>query len=135
MTKKIVEVTKKINKLNSLKEYDVDDFVRFNGDVDILTRQLKNDDIKTTQLRKFFAAVKEINLETKTKTWNELKVKFFLLMPKLAYAKGRKLISEDFYKLLESAMNKVQSKEDFNRFVEFLEAIVAFYKANKPRSS
>lgn len=135
MTKKIVEVTKKINKLNSLKEYDVDDFVRFNGDVDILTRELEDDDIKTTQLRKFFAAVKEINLETKTKTWNELKVKFFLLMPKLAYAKGRKLISEDFYKLLESAMNKVQSKEDFNRFVEFLEAIVAFYKANKPRSS
>ena len=134
MTNKIVEVTKKINKLNSLKEYNVDDFVRFDGDVDILTRQLKNDDIKTTQLRKFFAAVKEINLETKTKNWNELKVKFFLLMPKLAYAKGRKLISEDFYKLLESTMNKVQSKEDFNRFVEFLEAIVAFYKANKPRS-
>ena len=134
MTKKIVEVTKKINKLNSLKEYNVDDFVRFDGDVDILTRQLKNDDIKTTQLRKLFAAVKEINLETKTKNWNELKVKFFLLMPKLAYAKGRKLISEDFYNLLESAMNKVQSKEDFNRFVEFLEAIVAFYKANKPRS-
>ena len=135
MTNKIVEVTKKINKLNSLKEYDVDDFVRFDGDVDILTRELEDDDIKTTQLRKFFAAVKEINLETKTKTWNELKVKFFLLMPKLAYAKGRKLISKDFYKLLESAMNKVQSKEDFNRFVEFLEAIVAFYKANKPRSS
>jgi len=134
MTNKINEVTKKINKLNSLKEYNVDDFVRFDGDVDILTRQLKNDDIKTTQLRKFFAAVKEINLETKTKTWNELKVNFFLLMPKLAYAKGRKLISEDFYNLLESAMNKVQSKEDFNRFVEFLEAIVAFYKANKPRS-
>lgn len=135
MTNKINEVTKKINKLNSLKEYDVDDFVRFDGDVDILTRELEDDDIKTTQLRKFFAAVKEINLETKTKTWNELKVKFFLLMPKLAYAKGRKLISKDFYKLLESAMNKVQSKEDFNRFVEFLEAIVAFYKANKPRSS
>lgn len=135
MTNKIVEVTKKINKLNSLKEYDVDDFVRFDGDVDILTRELEDDDIKTTQLRKFFAAVKEINLETKTKTWNELKVKFFLLMPKLAYAKGRKLISKDFYKLLESAMNKVQSKEDFNRFVEFLEAIVAFYKANKPHSS
>ena len=134
MTKKIVEVTKKINKLNSLKEYNVDDFVRFDGDVDILTRQLKNDDIISTHLRKFFAAVKEINLETKTKNWNELKVKFFLLMPKLAYAKGRKLISEDFYNLLESAMNKVQSKEDFNRFVEFLEAIVAFYKANKPRS-
>lgn len=135
MTNKINEVTKKINKLNSLKEYDVDDFVRFDGDVDILTRELEDDDIKTTQLRKFFAAVKEINLETKTKTWNELKVKFFLLMPKLAYAKGRKLISKDFYKLLESAMNKVQSKEDFNRFVEFLEAIVAFYKANKPLSS
>ena len=48
MTKKIVEVTKKINKLNSLKEYNVDDFVRFDGDVDILTRQLKNDDIKTS---------------------------------------------------------------------------------------
>ena len=135
MTNKINEVTKKINKLNSLKEYDVDDFVRFDGDVDILTRELEDDDIKTTQLRKFFAAFKEINLETKTKTWNELKVKFFLLMPKLAYAKGRKLISKDFYKLLESAMNKVQSKEDFNRFVEFLEAIVAFYKANKPSSS
>ncbi len=134
MAKKIFEITKKINKMGSLKEYDVDDFVKFGGDVDILTSELNKDDIKTTQLRKFFAAVKEIKLESKNKNWGDLKVKFFLLMPKLAYAKGRRLISNNFYTLLESAMKKVQSIEDFDRFVEFLEAIVAFYKANNPKS-
>lgn len=130
MAENIFDVTKKINKLNSLKEYDVDDFVKFNGDIDSLTKDLNDKDIKTAQLRKFFAAVKEIELELKTNEWDDLKVKFLLLMPKLAYARGRNLISKRFYNLLESAMNKIHSKEDFNRFVEFLETIVAFYKAN-----
>ncbi|KZX17626.1 type III-A CRISPR-associated protein Csm2 [Methanobrevibacter filiformis] len=132
----------KIDNLDNFKDYSDEDFAKFGGDADSLTKNLGNKDIKTSQLRKFFAAVKEIEVETKEKGWSsEPKVHFYLLMPKIAYAKSRELISHDFYDLLKISMEKVvngkdeSSLEDFKKFTLFLESIVAFYKANKPRSS
>ena len=132
------DVQNKINGLKSLKYYEIEDFVKFDGDADKLTAELKSDDIKTSQLRKFFAAVKEIEMYVKEKgDWDEkAKMDFYLLMPKLAYAKGRKVISEDFFNLMKISMEKVGSGDkkdtldDFLRFVQFLEAIVAFFKVH-----
>ena len=61
-------------------------------------------------------------------------MQFYLLMPKLAYAKGRKVIDNKFFELMKISMEKVGSGkeedilDDFKRFVQFLESIVAFYK-------
>lgn len=137
------EIQEKIKNLPSLKYYDIEEFVKFDGDADNLTKELGNSDIKTSQLRKFFAAIKEIELYAKEKgQWDETaKVKFYLLMPKLAYANGRDVISDKFFKFMKVVMGKVGSGneedtlEDFYRLVQFLESIIAFYKVNNPRSN
>lgn len=142
MTNELDRVKEKINNLKSLKYYEVEEFVKFGGDADKITQQLGNSDIKTSQLRKFFAAVKEIELNLKEKNeWDEkAKMDFYLLMPKLAYANGRDVISNRFFDLMKIIMEKIGSGnqedilEDFSRFVQFLEAIVAFYKVNNPRA-
>lgn len=136
------DVQDKIKGLKSLKYYEIEDFVKFDGDADNITKELKNNDIKTSQLRKFFAAVKEIEMYVKDKrVWDDkAKMDFYLLMPKLAYAKGRKVISPKFFNLMKTTMEKVGSGnkedtlDDFLRFVQFLEAIVAFFKVNNPSS-
>ena len=136
------DVQNKIKGLKSLKYYEIEDFVKFDGDADNITKEEKNNDIKTSQLRKFFAAVKEIEMYVKDKrVWDDkAKMDFYLLMPKLAYANGRDVISNRFFKLMKITMEKVGSGnkedtlDDFLRFVQFLEAIVAFFKVNNPRS-
>lgn len=129
------EIQDKIEKLPSLKYYDIEEFVKFDGDADRLTDDLGEKDIKPTQLRKFFSALKEIELYVKDNGWDDTaKVNFYLLMPKIAYAKGRKVISQRFYIFMKTAMNRVGSGkkedtlEDFYRLVQFLESIIAFYK-------
>lgn len=139
---KLKDIQKKISKLPSLKYYEIEDFVKFDGDANIITKELGNTDIKTAQLRKFFAKVKEIELQLRdTKKWDDgVKIKFYSLMSKLAYAKGRDVISERFFDLMKITMIKVGSGkeedtyEDFIIFVQFLESIVAFYKFNHPKS-
>lgn len=136
------EVKNKIKGLKSLKYYEIEEFVKFDGDADEITKELGNNDIKTSQLRKFFAAVKEIEMYVKdNKIWDDkAKMDFYLLMPKLAYANGRDVISDRFFELMKVTMEKVGSGDekdtldDFLRFVQFLEAIVAFFKVNNPRS-
>ena len=142
MPNELDRVKEKISGLKSLKYYEVEEFVKFDGDADKITKELGNSDIKTSQLRKFFAAVKEIELNIKEKNeWDEkAKMDFYLLMPKLAYANGRDVISDRFFDLMKVTMEKVGSGneedtlDDFTRFVQFLEAIVAFYKVNNPRA-
>ncbi len=135
MANELQKVKEKIKNLPSLKYYEVEDFVKFDGDADKITNELRNS-IKTSQLRKFFAEIKDIDIYLKDKKkWDEkAKMQFYLLMPKLAYAKGRKVIDNKFFELMKISMEKVGSGkeedilDDFKRFVQFLESIVAFYK-------
>jgi CRISPR-associated protein Csm2 len=84
----------------------------------------KYPEFKTTQLRKIFTEIKEI-------AQKEDKERLFLLYPKLAYSKGRKLIPENFYKLIIACLDKLKTSsnsEDFKAFEKFIEAIVAYNK-------
>ncbi|MFQ6087614.1 MAG: type III-A CRISPR-associated protein Csm2 [Candidatus Methanofastidiosia archaeon] len=87
-------------------------------------------EMKTSQLRKFFDSARKIeaDLFTKGEDWNGAKVDFYLLKPKLAYAKGRDLIPEQFYNIIMTCLSNIDSKEDFKRFMQFFEAIVAYHK-------
>jgi CRISPR-associated protein Csm2 len=53
-----------------------------------------------------------------------------MMMPMLAYAKGRKLIPQSFYDLMKICFGaeKCKTVEDFNQAVSFLEAILAYQK-------
>lgn len=132
----IGKILDEIGKLKMLKDLSIKLIADENGYADKVAHTLRN--MKTTQLRRFFGAIKlierTIEEENSEKAWDEVEAEFYLLKPKIAYAKGRKLISEEFYQVLKVSLNKIdvgtnQEKiENFKRFVKFLESIVAYHK-------
>jgi CRISPR-associated protein Csm2 len=100
------------------------------------------DALKKTQLRKFFDQIK--NLEHRLKSdedLNKIKIGVLALIPKLAYSKGRKLIDDEFYNFmkalllrLKNDMNEKDDKEDvFEKFVNILESVLAYYTYHFPK--
>jgi len=84
------------------------------------------DSVKTSQLRKFFGAVKKIQAD-----FDNSKGDIVLLNPKLAYAVGRNQKSKikDLYGVLSPLIEKIgEDKKKFKNFVNVFEAIVAYHK-------
>ncbi|MUH00034.1 type III-A CRISPR-associated protein Csm2 [Scytonema sp. UIC 10036] len=52
-----------------------------------------------------------------------------LLKPKLAYAAARQRSARPLNDVMSAAIDKVYSKEDFERLVQLLESIIAYHKA------
>ena len=127
----INDVKNKINACSTLKDIPVPDFLDAEtGYAHIVAKNSKK--LKTTQLRKFFAALKKMEQKD---TWNEIETEFYLLKPRMAVGVGRKLVPKDFYGVVLAAMAKVDNVEDdevkmknFDVFVKFFEAIVAYHK-------
>ena len=130
--KDIDVILKGIEKLDMFKDLDIKLLADEGEYADTLANKLRN--MKTTQLRRFFGAVKEIESNLNGKNWEDVEADFYLLKPKLAYAKGRKLIPAEFYEVVKTSMNKVdvgnnQDKiANYKMFVRFLESIVAYHK-------
>lgn len=116
------------------------DYAIPNGYADKIAKEIADakEEMKVTQLRKVFNEIKRI--QGLIKTEDDLKKQhqnIFLILPELAYARGRKLITSDFYDLLKECLTKevnnkrnirLSSKGEFDNFVKFLEAILAYYK-------
>lgn len=125
------DVINKINACSSLSEIHVKDFLdNETGYAHIVAK--KSNNINTTQLRKFFAALKKMEQKD---TWDEIETEFYLLKPRMAVAVGRKNLPKDFYNVIIAAMSKVDNVADddlkmknFDMFVKFFEAIVAYHK-------
>lgn len=90
----------------------------------------------TSQIRNFFGEVKRIQARLQERSFSEEKSAFLLLKPKLAYAEARVKAKSgqsnisDFRKIIDLAHSEVKdNKEQFQRFVDFLEAILAYHKA------
>ena len=94
----------------------------------------------TTQIRNFFGEVKRIQ----AKGFKEEESSFLLIRPKMAYAEARVLQKtaksriSDFKQVMDLShkavdLNSEFSEEQFQRFVDFLEAILAYHKANGGR--
>lgn len=126
----------RIEQLACFSELNVADFAPEDG---LAYREAKHygNRLKTSQLRKFFDAIKDIENrvdDVDDIEWDRLRGRFYLLQPKLAYARARDLVPEDFYRLMSTSMQKIRTddresfKEDYERFVRFLEAIVAYHK-------
>lgn len=124
-------VINKINACNSLSDISIPDFLDDEtGYAHIVAKESKK--LNTTQLRKFFAALKKMEQKN---TWDEIETEFYLLKPRMAVAVGRGNVPKNFYKVILTAMSKVDNVEDeelklknFDIFVKFFEAIVAYHK-------
>ena len=90
----------------------------------------------TTQIRNFFGEVKRIQASG---GYESNRSDFLLIRPKLAYAEARVLSKQgtsrvtDFRKVIEEAHKCVKSNAQFQNFVDFLEAILAYHKASGGR--
>ncbi len=129
----INKMLKEIEQLTMLKDLDIKSIADEGKYAEKLAERSRSR-LKTTQLRRFFGAIKDIAKNLEVNEWNKVEADFYLLKPKLAYAKGRKLIPDEFYCVVKSLMNKIDKgdennkKENFIRFVQFLEAVVAYHK-------
>lgn len=92
--------------------------------------------LTTSQIRNFFGEVRRIQAKIQQGGFNsENKIAFLLIRPKLAYAEARvkskqgKSRIEDFRKVMEKAHMAVKDQHSFQRFVDFLEAVLAFHKS------
>lgn len=137
----IGELIDEIKKANSLKEVFIPEKYALPGGwaekVVNSLRKGKDASMNSNQLRKIFTHLKTIEDKVErnkdgqltTQQMNEI----LLLMPQIAYAKGRDLITWDFYNLMKECITpkKIKDKEDYKSFVAFYTAIVAYSKMNK----
>ncbi len=103
-----------------------DEFVRGEG---------KGKDLNSTQLRKIFHELKDYQRQLKLKRVEDSqnlqdRGRLALIQANLAYARGRDLIPNSFYELLNFCLSRdrCRTKADFDRLVQLLEAILAYHK-------
>jgi len=108
------------------------------------------DALKKTQLRKFFDQIKDLEHRLKSKKSNEdlsnedlnkIKIEVLALIPKLAYSKGRDLIDDEFYNFMKALLLRLKNdmnenaKDVFEKFVNILESVLAYYTYHFPSLS
>jgi len=132
---KIDDIIRKIDSLQNMSELDEKTIAEENGYAESVAadRDIKKR-LKATQLRKIFDRAKTIERNLNEDGWDAVRSDFYMLRPELAYAKARKLIPEQFFRLVDACMKQVdkgdneQKRSNYARFVRFLEAIVAYHK-------
>ena len=90
----------------------------------------KPNPLTTSQIRRFYGEVKRIQSD-----FDSNRSSVLLLKPKLAYAVGRDKAKKepskikDFYDQIQHGLNAIgDNSENYQRFVDILESIVAFHK-------
>lgn len=95
----------------------------------------KDEEALETQLYKFLAAMRKAEMQAKKKPDSPERDAFIkdqlpLLEYKFAYAASRKKELKPFYEAVKSLMagELVQDFEDFERLLDFVEAVIAYHK-------
>lgn len=97
---------------------------------------IDKDKNKSTQLRKYYD---ELSMwEQKIKQSPDKYVEYLplikMLNAKVAYAKGRKLVTDEFVELMRHCLRQLTDKpETFKTCKLFFEAFMGFYKVYKPQ--
>lgn len=137
---KLNQIEQKIASLHTMRALKPTEFSEVDGLADSLVQYFMNQgkSLKATQLRKVFQSIKTIqrNLEPEIRKNARVAEEAFdrsavaTLMVNLAYAKGRRLIPDEFYNILTQCLSqqKLQTNEDFMRVAQLTEAILAYYK-------
>ena len=102
-----------------------------------IAKVLVNERLTTSQIRTFFTEVKLIEgivrekKEMTPEREREIERRLHLLKPKLAYQTGRhgRGVAKLEEALIPAINCGVESKENFQRFIDFFEAILAYHKA------
>lgn len=103
-----------------------------------LGQGLKDANLKASQIRRIFGAMREIEMdwplvaeaEQRNERAGEAKRQFLLLEPKIAYQEGRNHEVRPLGEVLKRAIRMVEGdRKRFQHFVEFFEATLAYHRA------
>lgn len=121
----INEMKEKIMRYQKLKDMSAEEIVTI---AEKMGKYLKEEDLKTTQIRRFLDGVRRIDMQfDKGKAFNKDSV--ILLKPKLAYAAGRQKSVKPLMDILEPAISAgAESYESFKKLVALIEGIIAYHK-------
>lgn len=122
------EIVKTIDGLkDGLKAYPIRELVKHAAD---FGPYLKQQRLETNQIRKFLDAINRLKAElADTGDFSKIETEVVLLKPKLAYAAARQRAAKPLGDVMSAAIDKVHSKEDFERLVQLIESIIAYHKA------
>lgn len=91
--------------------------------------------VTTSQMRNIFSEVKRIEVKSNTDDqYNNELSSVLLLRPKIAYATARVMSNKresrmlDLREVLEKGLLAVKKREDFKRFSQIFEGIIAYHK-------
>jgi len=89
---------------------------------------------KRSQIRKFYDEVVRLDMEARSKPqeWDNILPLVHMLTAKAAYAKGRKLVSDNFLNFIRSSIEQISGKKDLELFANFFEAFIGFYRMHCP---
>jgi len=140
MDNKIQPIINRISKLDRLAAYPVKDFAEVGGDADVIAEACRKS-LKPSQMRRFFDQSRRIQRDlSRDKSWTEVAPQVSMLQPLLHYASARRVIPRDFLEVMLTSLKKIdvgtnemEKKENFDKFLEFFQAIVAYHKFHNPR--
>lgn len=132
------ELITEIRRANSLKEvflpekYALADGWAYKTANVLLARSRDNSKkgMNVNQIRKIYNELRSIadNIKMNNKLDDDSKNRIMLIMPQVAYAKGRGVVTQEFYNLMKEciSLKKIKQKEDFISFFNFFKAVVAY---------
>ena len=91
---------------------------------------------KNSQVRRYFDEIVRLNDIAQQGTENDMQYKVLpqvhMLIAKVVYAKGRKLVTDSFVKMMKDGINQIHDRKDIQVFTNFLESFMGFYKVHGP---
>ncbi|PPT10177.1 CRISPR-associated protein Csm2 family [Geitlerinema sp. FC II] len=122
------EIIQEVGKLQSgFKSYPIRDLVKHAQE---FGEYLNSQRLQTNQIRKFLDAVNRLKVTvTQERDFSKIEPEIVLLQPKLAYAAARQKAAKPLSDVMSKAIDRVKDIKDFDRLVQFIEAIVAYHKA------
>ncbi len=128
---KLIQKIKDVNSLSELFSTDssTKEMVDLSNEVgQFLARKIR---LKSSQLRKVFDNLKKIEFDLKKGVLkvDDMKKRIILLKPMLAYTVARHPNTVGpLADILQPAIDKVKTKDDFKTLVQLLEIILAYHK-------
>jgi len=123
----INDLIEKIKEKGGLKDLNLGELIKPNGYAYKISTKLK---FSRVQLRKIFTELKTVYVMYKNRIDEEqIKARLYKLYPILQYQVNRKIIDNDFKKLMWEILDSLERDlENFNNTIEFMEALVAYLK-------
>jgi len=126
IVKTIQNLVDENGKKSTLKTYPIRTMVE---QAERFGEELKKQRLETNQIRKFLDAINRLKSKlVGNNQFSEIETEVVLLKPKLAYAAARQNVVKPLNKVISAAIDKVESKEDFERLVNLIESIIAYHK-------